>query len=77
MTAPILQIKGVTKRYGGLTANSDISFDVAPQEILSVIGPNASRISPQRKSPGACRLSRERGSISESATPPPVTSAFL
>ena len=37
---PILQIKGVTKRYGGLTANSDISFDVAPREILSVIGPN-------------------------------------
>ena len=40
MTAPILQIKGVTKRYGGLTANNDITFDVAPREILSVIGPN-------------------------------------
>jgi branched-chain amino acid transport system ATP-binding protein len=38
--SPILQIKGVTKRYGGLTANSDISFDVAEGEILSVIGPN-------------------------------------
>lgn len=37
---PILQVKNVTKRYGGLTANNDISFDVAPQEILSVIGPN-------------------------------------
>jgi branched-chain amino acid transport system ATP-binding protein len=36
----ILQVKGVTKRYGGLTANNDITFDVAPQEILSVIGPN-------------------------------------
>ena len=40
MTAPILQVRGVTKRYGGLTANRDISFDVAPREILSVIGPN-------------------------------------
>ena len=40
MTAPILQIKGVTKRYGGLTANNDISFDVAKGEVLSVIGPN-------------------------------------
>ncbi|MCB2126285.1 MAG: ABC transporter ATP-binding protein [Rhodobacteraceae bacterium] len=40
MTGPILQVKGVTKRYGGLTANSAISFDVAPREILSVIGPN-------------------------------------
>ena len=26
--SPILQIKGVTKRYGGLTANNNISFDV-------------------------------------------------
>ncbi|MFZ1483329.1 MAG: ABC transporter ATP-binding protein [Paracoccaceae bacterium] len=40
MTAPILQIKGITKRYGGLTANNDISFDVAKGEVLSVIGPN-------------------------------------
>lgn len=40
MTAPILQVRGVTKRYGGLTANNNVSFDVAPQEILSVIGPN-------------------------------------
>jgi branched-chain amino acid transport system ATP-binding protein len=39
MTA-LLQIKNVTKRYGGLTANNDISFDVAEREILSVIGPN-------------------------------------
>ena len=37
---PILQVKGVTKRFGGLTANNDISFDVAEREILSVIGPN-------------------------------------
>jgi len=40
MTTPILQIRGVTKRYGGLTANNDVTFDVAPREILSVIGPN-------------------------------------
>ncbi len=38
--SPILQIKGITKRYGGLTANSNISFDVNEGEILSVIGPN-------------------------------------
>ncbi|MCB1311336.1 MAG: ABC transporter ATP-binding protein [Sedimentitalea sp.] len=37
---PILEVKGVTKRFGGLTANDDISFDVAEGEILSVIGPN-------------------------------------
>ncbi|MFK7877133.1 MAG: ABC transporter ATP-binding protein [Paracoccaceae bacterium] len=38
--SPLLQVKNVTKRYGGLTANNDISFDVAENEILSVIGPN-------------------------------------
>ncbi|MEZ5793896.1 ATP-binding cassette domain-containing protein [Albidovulum sp.] len=37
---PILEIKCVTKRFGGLVANSNISFDVAEGEILSVIGPN-------------------------------------
>ncbi len=36
----LLQVKGVTKKFGGLTANNDISFDVAENEILSVIGPN-------------------------------------
>ena len=39
MTA-LLEVRNVTKRYGGLTANNDISFDVAEREILSVIGPN-------------------------------------
>lgn len=39
MTA-ILQVKGVTKRYGGLTAVNDVSFQVEEGEILSVIGPN-------------------------------------
>ncbi|MGB8813700.1 MAG: ABC transporter ATP-binding protein [Paracoccaceae bacterium] len=39
MTA-ILQVKGVTKRYGGLTAVNGVSFDVNQGEILSVIGPN-------------------------------------
>ncbi|MFC3073485.1 ABC transporter ATP-binding protein [Shinella pollutisoli] len=37
---PILQIKNITKRYGGLTAVNDVSFDVKAGEILSVIGPN-------------------------------------
>ena len=36
----ILEIKNVTKKFGGLTANNDISFDVSEGEILSVIGPN-------------------------------------
>ncbi|SOC09548.1 ABC transporter ATP-binding protein [Rhodobacter maris] len=38
--SPILQIRHVTKRFDGLVANNDISFEVGEREILSVIGPN-------------------------------------
>jgi branched-chain amino acid transport system permease protein len=37
---PILQATGLTKRYGGLTANSDINFTVNHGELRGVIGPN-------------------------------------
>jgi branched-chain amino acid transport system permease protein len=37
---PILQAKGMTKRYGGLLANSDIDFTVEHGELRGVIGPN-------------------------------------
>jgi branched-chain amino acid transport system ATP-binding protein len=36
----LIQVKNITKKYGGLTASNDISFDVSENEILSVIGPN-------------------------------------
>ena len=36
----ILEVKGVTKRYGGLVAVNNVSFSVQEGEILSVIGPN-------------------------------------
>ena len=37
---PLLQVRGVTKTFGGVAANVDISFDVALGEILGLIGPN-------------------------------------
>jgi len=37
---PLLQVRGVTKTFGGVAANVDISFDVAQGEILGLIGPN-------------------------------------
>jgi branched-chain amino acid transport system ATP-binding protein len=40
MAAPVLQTEGVTRRFGGLTAVSDVSLDVRPAEIFGVIGPN-------------------------------------
>jgi branched-chain amino acid transport system ATP-binding protein len=40
MTAALLEVRGVTKRFAGLTANDDVSFAVNDGEILSIIGPN-------------------------------------
>src|SRR5215467_2035811 len=39
MTA-LLSIQGVTKRFGGVAALNEVSFDVGEGEILGVIGPN-------------------------------------
>ena len=36
----ILQVTNLTKRYGGLVAVNDVSFNLNEREILSVIGPN-------------------------------------
>ena len=38
--ADVLQISGLSKRFGGLVAVNDVSFSVREGEILSVIGPN-------------------------------------
>ena len=38
----VLSIKNVTKRFGGLVAVSNMSFDVAEHEMVGVIGPNGS-----------------------------------
>ncbi len=36
----ILEVRGVSKRFGGLVAVSDVSFSIAEGEILGLIGPN-------------------------------------
>jgi branched-chain amino acid transport system ATP-binding protein len=36
----LLDVRGVTKRFGGLVANNDISFQVGAGELVGVIGPN-------------------------------------
>jgi branched-chain amino acid transport system ATP-binding protein len=36
----ILRIRGVTKRFGGLTAVDEVSFDVKRGEVFALIGPN-------------------------------------
>jgi len=38
--APILELRDLSKTFGGIIAVDDVSFDVQPGEILAVIGPN-------------------------------------
>ena len=40
--APVLQVRKLTKRFGGLTAVKDLSFDLRAGEIFGLIGPNGS-----------------------------------
>jgi branched-chain amino acid transport system ATP-binding protein len=35
-----LSVRGITKAYGGVQAVRDVSFDVAPGELVALIGPN-------------------------------------
>ncbi|MEA2182738.1 MAG: branched-chain amino acid transport system ATP-binding protein, partial [Solirubrobacteraceae bacterium] len=36
----LLEARGVTKRFGGLTAVNDVSFSIPRKAIVSLIGPN-------------------------------------
>jgi branched-chain amino acid transport system ATP-binding protein len=36
----LLEVSGLTKSFGGLTAVSRLDFDIQPGELLSIIGPN-------------------------------------
>lgn len=38
--APLLEARGIGKRFGGLSAVNDVSFSIAPGEILTLLGPN-------------------------------------
>ncbi|MDJ0993730.1 MAG: ABC transporter ATP-binding protein [Dinoroseobacter sp.] len=40
MSAPVLQIDGVTKRFGALVASDGVTLDLRPGEIHALIGPN-------------------------------------
>ena len=73
MSELLFQTEGVTKRYGGLTAVSDVSIRLDAGELIGVIGPNgagkttlfnlitgADTVSeePVRKNPGSGSLGR-------------------
>lgn len=40
MSNPVLEVRGLTKRFRGLLAVNNLSFSVEKREILGVIGPN-------------------------------------
>jgi branched-chain amino acid transport system ATP-binding protein len=40
MSEPLLELRGLRKRFGGLTVADDVSLTVSPGEIHAVIGPN-------------------------------------
>src|SRR3546814_5626477 len=37
---PLREVRGLTLRFGGGTALSNVSFDVHPGELFAIIGPN-------------------------------------
>ncbi len=39
---PMLALRGVCKRFGGVLANDDVSFEIAPAALVGLIGPNGS-----------------------------------
>ena len=39
-STPLLSVRGVTLRFGGVVALDDVSFDVMPGQIAGLIGPN-------------------------------------
>jgi ABC-type branched-subunit amino acid transport system ATPase component len=41
-TAPILQVSGLSKSFGGVKAVDGVGFDLMPNQLLGVIGPNGS-----------------------------------
>ncbi len=40
MSGALLRVQSLSKRFGGLTALDDVSFEVQPRQIYAVIGPN-------------------------------------
>lgn len=37
---PVLKVEGMMRSFGGIRAVNDVSFEIAPREIVGIIGPN-------------------------------------
>jgi len=40
VTEPVLSIRGITKRFGGLVAVNNVSWDIYPGEVVALLGDN-------------------------------------
>ena len=40
MSAPMLEVQGVSKRFGGVQALSEVGLRIEPGQIYGLIGPN-------------------------------------
>ncbi len=38
--APLLELRGISKRFGAVQALTDVAFDVRPQEVVALVGDN-------------------------------------
>ena len=61
-TPPVIQARGLTKKYGDFTAVDGIDFDVAPGESFGLLGPNGAGKSTTMRMIGGT-LSRSGGSL--------------
>ena len=62
--AAVLEVHGITKQFGGLTALDDVGFTVGEGELVGLVGPNGAGKStlfnivaggvPAHARPGAC-----------------------
>ena len=63
MVATVLSVANATKRFGGLVAVNNLSFEVQQNEVMGIIGPNGSgKTTMMNLISGALRLSE--GSVS-------------
>jgi ABC-2 type transport system ATP-binding protein len=64
----LLHVSNLTKRYGHLTALSEVSFSIRPGEVLGLIGPNGSGKTTLFECLGGA-LPADGGSVSENGRP--------